>query len=342
MRTAVYYANSDIRIEQRPVPAIGPGELLLRVEASGICGSDVLEWYRARRAPLVLGHEVAGTVEAVGPGVEGFRPGQRIATTHHVPCLACRLCVSGQESLCDTLKRTHFDPGGFAEFVRLPAVNVARGTFLVPDGVDAVAASFVEPLACTVRAQRIAGVAPGRSVAVLGSGLSGVLQIQLARALGAGPIVASDVHPFRLEAAHRLGADAVVDGREDVPAAIRRLTGGAGADAVIVCTGAREAVLQGMRAVARGGTVLLFALLPPGETLPVPLGDLWQDGVTLTSSYAGPPADMRVALDLIAGGRVDVLATVTHRLPLERAAEGFRLTAEAGASLKVILEPHAT
>ncbi len=339
MRAAVYYTNRDVRIEERPVPRIGSGEILLRVEASGICGSDVLEWYRTRRAPLVLGHEVAGVVEEVGTGVTAFAPGQRIATTHHVPCNACRLCLNGQHSLCDTLRRTHFDPGGMAEFVRLPAENVERGTFLVPEGVDAVAASFVEPLACAVRAQRVAGVGPGRSVAVLGSGLSGLLQVQLARALGAAPVVATDVHPFRREAAARVGADRVVDAREDVPAAVREATGGQGADAVLVCTGAPAALAQGFRCVARGGAVLLFALLPPGEVQPVPLGDLWQEGVTVTSSYAGPPADMRVALDLIATGRVDVLATVTHRLPLEQAAEGFRLTAEAGASLKVILLP---
>jgi L-iditol 2-dehydrogenase len=339
MRAAVYYTNRDVRIEERPVPRIGPGEILLRVEASGICGSDVLEWYRARKAPLVLGHEVAGIVAETGPGVTAFRRGQRIATTHHVPCNACRLCLADRHSLCETLRRTHFDPGGFAEFVRLPAENVARGTFVVPDGVDAAAASFVEPLACTVRAQRIAGVGPGCSVAVLGSGLSGLLQVQLARALGASPIVATDLHPFRREAARRLGADVVLDARAEVPSEVRRATGGIGADAVIVCTGAREAIAQGLRSAGRGGTVLLFALLPPGEILPVPLGDLWQDGVTLTSSYAGPPADMRAALDLIAAGRVDPTATVTHRLPLEQAAEGFRLTAEAGASLKVILEP---
>ena len=339
MRAAVYYANRDVRIEERPVPRIGPGEILLRVEASGICGSDVVEWYRRPKAPLVLGHEVAGVVEAVGPGVTGFLPGQRIATTHHVPCNACALCLSGRHSLCDTLRRTHFDPGGMAEFVRLPAVNVERGTFAVPDGTGAVAASFVEPLACTVRAQRVAGVASGRSVAVLGSGLSGLLQVQLARALGATPIVATDVHPFRRDAAARLGADVVVDAREDVPAAVRRATEGKGADAVIVCTAAPAALAQAFRCAARGGTVLLFALLPAGELHTVPLGDLWQEGVTVTSSYAGPPADMQVALDLIASGRVDVLATVTHRLPLEQAAEGFRLTAEAGASLKVILEP---
>jgi L-iditol 2-dehydrogenase len=339
MQVAVYYSNRDVRIEERPIPEVGPGEVLMRVEASGICGSDVVEWYRVPRAPIVLGHEVSGTVESVGPGVRAFVPGDRIVTTHHVPCNACRPCLTGRHSLCETLRTTHFDPGGFAEFVRLPAPNVERGTFKLPDGVSAVAASFVEPLACTVRAQRIAGVGPGRSVAVLGSGLAGLLQIHLARALGAGSIVATDLHPYRQGAARRLGADVVVDARDDVPAAVRRACGGSGADAVIVCAGAPAAVDQALRSVADGGVVLLFALLPRGESLPVPLGDLWQRGVTVTSSYAGPPADMRTALDLIAAGRVDVLSMVTHRLPLDRAAEGFRLTAEAGESLKVVLEP---
>jgi L-iditol 2-dehydrogenase len=226
MRAAVYYTNRDVRIEERPVPRIGPGELLLRVEASGICGSDVLEWYRTRRAPLVLGHEVAGVVEEVGSRRDRLRAGA--ADRHHPPrpCNGCRLCRNGQHSLCDTLRRTHFDPGGMAEFVRLPAENVERGTFLVPAGVDAVAASFVEPLACAVRAQRVAGVGPGRSVAVLGSGLAGLLQVQLARALGAAPVVATDLHPFRREAAARVGADLVVDAREDVPAAVREATEG--------------------------------------------------------------------------------------------------------------------
>ena len=339
MQAAVYRSNRDVRIETLPVPPVGPGEIRMRVEASGICGSDVVEWYRVRKAPLVLGHEVAGTVEAVGEGVVAFAPGDPVVTTHHVPCNACRLCLTGRHHLCDTLRATRFDPGGFAEYVRLPRENVERGTFLRPEGVGAVAGSFVEPLACAVRGQRVAGVAPGRTVAVLGSGLSGLLHVRLARALGAGAIVATDVHPYRLEKAVLLGADAAVDARGgDVVAEVRRICPG-GADAVLVCTEARPALEAAFRCVARGGTVLLFALLPAGFAAEVPLGDLWQDGVTVASSYAGPPADMRTALDLIASRRVDVEAMVTHRLPLSQAAEGFRLTAEAGESLKVVLEP---
>ena len=127
MRVAMYYNNNDVRIEEMPVPEIGPGELLLRIEASSICGSDVMEWYRIQRAPVVLGHEVAGSVAAVGAGVSQFREGDRLVVTHHVPCNACRYCLNGSHTVCDTLRATNYDPGGFCEYVRLPAINVDRG-----------------------------------------------------------------------------------------------------------------------------------------------------------------------------------------------------------------------
>ena len=339
MRVAVYYANDDVRLEERPLPEIGTGELLLRVEASGICGSDVLEWYRKPRAPLVLGHEVAGVVERVGAGVEPFRPGERVVTTHHVPCNRCRYCLTDRHSACDLLHRTSFDPGGFAEFVRLSAIHVAHGTFHLPDSVSFERGSFVEPLACAVRAQRLAGVRPGESVAVLGSGLSGILHLSLARATGAGPLFATDVSDERVARAPAFGADLALSADSDVVPRIREANGGRGVDRVIVCTAARSAMEQALELADRGGSVLYYALLEPGQTPALCLHELWRKGLSIVHSYAGPPADMRKALELIATRRVDVEPMVTHRLPLGRAAEGFRLTAAAAGSLKVVLEP---
>jgi L-iditol 2-dehydrogenase len=335
----VYYSNSDVRIEERPRPSAGPGELLLRVEASGVCGSDVMEWYRIRKAPVVLGHEVAGTVAEVGDGVTDFAVGDRIVTTHHVPCGTCRYCATDRESVCETLRTTTFDPGGFAEFVRIPEVNVRLGTFRLPDHVGFVDASFVEPLACAVRGLRKAGIAAGQRVAVLGAGVSGALMIQLARARGAEAIVATDLDAFRLDQARRSGATATVRADDDVPARIRDHLGGSGADLVVVCTAARPALDQALASVDRGGKILFFAPLAPGETLALPMWDLWRDCVDLIHSYAGPPADMQEALDLIAAGRVDVGALVTHRLGLEETARGFALMVRADASLKVVIEP---
>jgi L-iditol 2-dehydrogenase len=339
MRVAVYYNNRDIRLEERPRPEIGPGELLVRIEASGICGSDIMEWYRLPKAPIVLGHEVAGVVEEVGDGVEGFATGDRVVTTHHVPCNTCRYCLTDRHSVCDTLKATHFDPGGFSELVRLPAINVDRGTFRLPDQVSFEEASFVEPLACAVRALRIARLEPGQSVAVLGSGISGVLFIQLARALGAGPIIATDVDEHRLTEAGRFGADAALPADSDVAAGIREANDGLLAERVFVCTGALAAIRQALGCVDRGGTMMWYAPADPGVTFEFPLLEVWANGTNLVHSYAGPPADMQTALDLIAARRVDVAGMVTHRLGLAETQQGFDMVIEGGDSLKVVVEP---
>ena len=339
MRVAVYYTNRDLRIEDRPRPEAGEGELVMRIEASGICGSDLMEWYRAKKAPLVLGHEVAGTVEAIGEGVLDFAVGDRIVTTHHVPCGTCRYCRTDRHSVCDSLRTTNYDPGGFSEFVRLPRINVETGTFKLPDPVSFEDASFVEPLACVVRGQRVAGVQEGDAVAVLGSGISGILHIQHALVLGAGPVVATDTKAFRLDLAGKLGATATVDAREDVPARIREANHGRLADKVIVTTAARPAIEQAFQSVDRGGTVLLFAPTAPDENPELPLWEVWRNGVTVTTSYSGPPHDMRSALDLIDAGKVDVGSMITHRIGLAEIGIGFRLMGEAGESLKVIVEP---
>ena len=340
MRVAMYYNNHDVRLEDMPVPEIGPGELLLRVEAGGLCGSDVMEWYRIQRAPVVLGHEVSGQVVQTGPGVERYKEGDRLVVTHHVPCNACRFCLTGHHTVCDTLRETNFEPGGFSEYLRVPEINVDRGVFAIPDQVSFEDASFTEPLACVYRGQRRANIQPGQSVLVLGSGLAGLLHINLARALGAGRIVATDMVDFRLEAARRLGADVAFSASEDVPARLREVNEGRLADLVIVCTGAPPALAQALRSVERGGTVLFFAPTEPGVTVSVPINDVFfRNDATLTTTYAGAPADLGTAMELISSGRVQVGQMISHRLGLADAGLGFKLTADAKDSLKVIIEP---
>jgi len=340
MRVAMYYNNSDVRLEEMPVPEIGPGELLLKVEASGLCGSDVMEWYRIQRAPMVLGHEVSGEVVQVGAGVEQYKEGDRLVVTHHVPCNACHWCLSGRHTDCDTLHTTSFDPGGFAEYLRIPQINVNRGVFPIPDHVGYDEASITEPLACVYRGQRRANLQPGQNVLVLGSGLAGLIHINLARALGAGRIIATDMVDYRLAAARKLGADVTFSAMEDVPARLREANNGRLADLVIVCTGALPALRQALESVERGGTVLFFAPTAPGVSLPVPINDVFfRNDVTLTTTYAGAPADLATAMDMIASGRVQVGEMISHRLGLAEAGLGFKLTADAGDSLKVIIQP---
>lgn len=340
MRVAMYYNNHDVRLEEMPTPQIGPGELLVRVEASGICGSDVMEWYRLDRVPLVLGHEIAGVIVMVGEGVEGYQVGDRVAAAHHVPCNTCHHCLRGNHTVCETLRQTHFDPGGFAEYIRVPAINVDRGVFLLPDSVSFEEATFIEPLACVLRGQRRAGMRPGDSVLVMGSGIAGLLHVHLARMLGAGRVVATDIVEYRLEAARRFGADAAIRAKEYDSAHLRQVNEGRLADLVILCTGATSAIVQALQSVEPGGTVLFFAPTDQGVTIPISVNDLfWRTQVTLTSSYAGSPADYALALELIRAGRVQVGEMITHRLSLAETGLGFQLVVEAKESIKVIIEP---
>ncbi|MEE8185210.1 MAG: alcohol dehydrogenase catalytic domain-containing protein [Thermodesulfobacteriota bacterium] len=339
MRVARYYDNRDIRIEEMPVPKVGPGELLVRIEASGICGSDVMEWYRIKKAPLVLGHEISGDVVEAGDGVDQFKEGARVVVTHHVPCNTCRYCLKGQFSVCDTLRTTNFIPGGFSEFVKVPAINTDRGTFLLPDELSYDDGTFVEPLACVLRGLRTAGFQPGQNILVIGSGISGLLNIQTACALGAGKVAAVDINDYRISAAKRFGAGLAMNADEDITGCLREYNGGFLADLVIICAGSSSAIEQGLRSVERGGTVLFFAPTEPDISIPLPMWDIWRDGIKMTTSYAGAPCDLIQAIELIKAGRVNVGDMVTHRLGLQETAKGFHLVATAADSIKVIIYP---
>jgi len=339
MRVARYYNNNDVRLEEMPLPKIGPGEILVKVIASGICGSDVMEWYRIRKAPIVLGHEIAGEIEAVGEGVDNYLPGDRVFVSHHIPCNTCLYCLKGNHTACETLHTTNYDPGGFAEFIRVPRLNVDRGVFILPPDVSFDQGVFVEPLACVIRGQRIARLQPGQSVLVLGSGISGLLHIRTARALGAGRIMATDVNAFRMKAAQISGADHVFNALEDIPASVRKVNDGRPADLVIVCTGALSAFRQALKCVDRGGSILCFATTEPDVELSVPLNEFWRNEITLLPSYGNSPLDAMIAIEMLRTRRIKVEDMITHRLPLAETGLGFKLVAGAGESIKVVIEP---
>jgi L-iditol 2-dehydrogenase len=340
MRVAVYYSNNDVRLEDMPKPFINESEMLVRVEASGICGSDVMEWYRINRVPLVLGHEIAGTVVETGKRVRNYKAPDRVVIAHHVPCGECRYCRDGHETACETLRKTNFDPGGFAEFIRVPKINVEKGVFLIPMSVSFEEATFVEPLACIIRGQRLAGFKKGKTVLVVGSGISGLLHIKLAKANGAKNVFATDISDFRLNAARASGATAAINAKDYSPEKLKALNDGHLADLVIICAGAPSAFEQGLRSVERGGTVLIFTAAGKDETLPVPINDIfWRSEVTITSSYAGSPQDHVEAMEKIRSRKITVHDMITHRFPLKEAVMGFKLVAEAGESIKVIVEP---
>jgi L-iditol 2-dehydrogenase len=339
MRVAMYYNNRDVRLEEMPTPRIGADELLVKVLSSGICGSDVMEWYRIKKAPRVLGHEIAGEIVEVGKEVPEYKVGDRVFVSHHVPCNTCRYCLNGFHTLCDTLRTTNFDPGGFAEYLRVPKINVERGIFLLPAEISSDDGVFIEPLACVLRGQRLARLKAGQSVFVIGSGISGVLQIALARATGAKWIIASDISENRLKAARQFGADETILAKDVNPEKIRKINDGRLSDLVIVCAGTESAYAQGLQCVDRGGTVLCFAPLAPELNFALPLFDFWNDGITLLPTYGGSPFDISYAIDLIKSRRLPLREMITHHLPLAQTDLGFRLVTEAKDSIKVVIEP---
>ena len=341
MKVATYYRNSDVRVEEREVPPLGAGEILMKVRACGLCGTDLLEWYRIKRAPLVLGHEPAGEIVAVGEGAAGFREGDRVFATHHVPCDCCRYCRTGHETACNEFQTVNnFDPGGFAQLLRVSGRSIESGTFTLPPEVDWDEGAFIEPLGTAVRALRTVDLRPGQSVLVYGSGIAGLLIIKLARALGAGKIMAVDLSEFRLQKALEYGADAAIAGTEDVPSMVKEANDGRGADTVILCAGAVEPARSALESVDKGGRVLFFAVPKPGETVAIDFNPFWRNDVTIKTCYGAAPLDNMQALELIRARRVAVTDMITHRFGIDQIQEAFRIGSRPDECLKVIVEPN--
>ncbi|MEO0126595.1 MAG: zinc-dependent dehydrogenase [candidate division WOR-3 bacterium] len=338
MRVAVYYNNKDIRIEERPIPEIKENELLVKVIASGICGSDVMEWYRIKSAPRVLGHEIAGEIVKKGRDVKDFQIGDRVFVSHHVPCNECRYCIKGYHTVCETLKKTNFDPGGFAEYLRVPEINVKFGTFLLPEQVSYEEGTFIEPLGCVIRGQRFAEIKTDDTVLVIGSGIAGILHIKLLKARGVKSIIATDINEYRLQFAKKCGAE-VVNAKDNVMEKVKELNNGRLADVVIVNTTALSAFEQAFSSVDRAGTLLLFAPTAPEVRIPLPLFDLYFKGVKIVFSYAAVKQDIVEAIDLLKNKKLNVDDMITHRLGLGEIQKGFELVEKADYSLKILIEP---
>ena len=337
---AFYYNNHDVRVEEIPVPKIGEDEALLKVMASGICGSDVLEWYRVPKAPRVLGHEATGVISKVGSKVTGVKVGDRVFVSHHVPCNQCRYCQRGNHTACHTLHTTNYYPGGFAQYVQIPKINVECGIYKLPDAMSFEEGTFIEPLACVSRGQRLANIQKNDSVLIIGGGISGILHAQLAKFKGIKNIVVADINPYRLELAKKFGAHHALNAKDNLPQKLKDANEGRLADQVVVCTGATSAATAALDCVESGGTILFFAVPDPSVKLPVPINQFWRNEITMRTSYGAAPNDLEDSLRVLATGQLNVKDMITHRLGLREAQEGFRLMAEAGQSLKVILEPN--
>ncbi len=336
MKISYWYNNKDIRIAEVPTPVPGPKEMLVKVMSCGICGSDIVEWYRLPRAPLVQGHELGAEIVQVGTSVKKFKPGDRVFIAPKVPCMHCHYCKRRHHPQCSQVKERL--PGGFAEYILVPEALVESGIYLLPDHVSHDQSTFIEPLACVVRAHRLAETGEGHTVAVLGCGMSGLLHVKYAKQKNAR-VVATDINEKRLKFSRSAGADLALDARSDVARRIIDETGRK-ADVVILSTASLSAVEQAWSCVDKGGAVVFFAVPGPEEQVSVPINDFWRQEVRILTSYYCGPGDISEALELIASGRIHVDDMITHTFPLDRIEKGFQLVMEGEDSIKVIIRPN--
>ena len=336
MKIAKWYNNKDIRIEEAQTPKPGPAEMLVKIISCGICGSDVVEWYRLPRAPLVQGHEIGAEVFEVGSSVKKYRSGDRVFIAPKVPCMECDYCKNGQYPVCNAIGERL--PGGFAQYILVPQPLVEKGTYHLPANLTYDQSTFIEPLACVVRAQRLAGVKKNQTLLIIGCGMSGLLHIKLAKSKKC-KIVATDINPKRLKFAASIGADFTIDATKDVSNHLIA-ENGKKADVVILCTSAIAAVDQAWKCADKGGAIVFFAVPGPDKQVIVPINELWtQEFKILTSYYCGPP-DITEAIELIATSAINVDDMITHILPLNDITAGFQMVMNGLESIKVIIHPN--
>jgi len=336
MQVARLYDFNDIRLEQCPLPQVGPDDLLVRVTACGICSGDIMPWYIRRKAPLVLGHEPVGVVAETGRRVSNFRSGDRVFVHHHAPCFNCAACGRGQYVQCDSWRASHIMPGGMAEYFVVGPIN-QRDTLKLPDNVDDLDAVLVEPAACVVKSIRRSGLRPGESVLIIGLGIMGMMHVKLARHLGAGAIIGADLFEQRVQKATQLGADhGIVVAGDNLADQVREITSGAMADVVIVGPGTSRALAAGIAAAGKAATVVQFTATPPEEEIALRPHDLYFKETRLVPSYSCGPDDTRQALELVLGRVLNARELVTHQFPLSGIREAYE-QAQKQDSLKVVV-----
>jgi L-iditol 2-dehydrogenase len=338
MKVAMYYSQKDIRIEEIPTPEIGENEALVKMKACGICGSDLMEWYLKKRAPLVLGHEPTGIIAKKGSKVKGFDVGDRVFVHHHVACLKCHYCMHGDYTLCEQFHKTNIKPGGFAEYFKVPAPNLQIDTLKIPDSLPFEEATLIEPVGCCLRALKKCNIQKGDSITIIGAGATGIIHTALSKIFDAAKTIVSDLIDYRLNVAKKFGADVAVNPKnEDLVEVVKAETDGRGADLAVVTAPSLEAYESGLSVCRKGGKLCVFAPLEPRKYLQISPKDLFFSELQIIPSYSTSHLETRTALELINSGRLDVKELITYRLRLADTGKAFETALESKESLKVIV-----
>lgn len=327
-----------VTVRDVPIPKLGVGEILVRMEASGICGTD-LEKVEGQLGPGgILGHEVSGTIERVSDGVVGYKPGDRVVAHHHVPCYQCSECSRGYFTLCNEFKKSNIDPCGFAEYFRVPGYNVARGGVIpLPTELSFEEGAMIEPAACCIRAIHRAHVQPSDNILVVGLGPTGLTQIQILRQSTTGKIIGTDIIDARLRLGKMLGADESINPlAEDVPALVRKIVND-GVDLAVVSTGNEKALSQAFASTRKGGRILLFGAPATGASYPLNVSALFSRQITLLSSYSCVEAELEEAISLVSEKKLDLYRLISDRFKLVDAERAMEFAKTSKTAIKTII-----
>ncbi len=338
MLACLLKSPGQLSVEEVAVPKVSEGDVLLRMKASGICGTDIEKVRGALGPSGILGHEVSGVVEEVGEAVEEISRGDRVVAHHHVPCYQCYYCLHGDFTMCERFKSSNFEPCGMADLFRVPEFNVSRGALIpLPTTLSFEDGAMIEPSACCIRAIRRVEVRPSDNVLVAGLGPTGLTQIQLLRRVTSGTLLGTDILESRLEMGKRQGANQTINPiSADVSTAVKNLTG-IGVDVAIVATGNEKVLTQALESVRKGGRILLFGAPAIGATFNIDVSKLFSRQISIVTSYSCVEAEMHQALTMLHHGSLDLKTLITDRFKLKNAAEAFGTAESPRTAIKTMI-----
>jgi len=347
MKAAVYYGREDIRIEEVPLPEITKEEILVRVISCAICGTDLRIYrygHRKVKPPHIIGHEVAGIIEKVGKEVKDYKEGERVLLVTEVGCNLCKWCLEGRKNLCPKMKAFgYYYSGGFAQFIKIPKEAVEQGNLIpFPDTLSFEEASLIEPFSCCINGQEYLNIGLGSKVVVIGAGPIGLMHSELAKSKGAKTVIMVDISPSRLEMAKSFSLDFLIDASKENPVEkVKEITGGEGADAVIVACPSGEAQVEAIEMAGIRGRVSFFGGLPSEKShINIDANLIHYKEIGVFGAFSSSNQHYHKALKIIKGGRVTLKKFITSSYPLDRIEEALKILSQ-GKAIKIVIHPWA-
>lgn len=341
MKASVCYKKNDLRTEDLPTPEISDNEVLIKMLACGLCGTDIQKIRGdSVTKPTVLGHEVVGQIVKKGKNINNYQLGDRVITAIHVPCFTCHYCNKGHYTICEQFRTNNIDPGGFAEFIRIPELHLKHLTHKVSDNVTDEEATLIEPIACCLHGLNQADIRPDDSVLIMGAGTIGILHAQLAKIKGANKVIVSDMSEYKLRKALKVGCDYAINITEkDIISEVNQITNGQGVDVIVIAAGVSSLVSDAVNMVRRAGRIIVFSGFDKNKLVTLDASRFFKDEISIIGTYSVTPYEFPEALDLLEKRKLNTDEMITHVFPLDKLSEAIDLSTDPKQSvLKVIIK----